>query len=165
MTRQPQSVFPILSSELGLPTSNYGHIPTRAEPAMLSSMEGWSRGETGARVQGRQRGGRLGGAGGRNLRLFLQSHQVYQTLPFAPGRKSKRQAGKAFREQGDHSSLSLEVAGAGSHVRSPQTSLWLLGLQTPVWFCLLVLPSYVCAGYRREALFHLHRLYRNPTAE
>ena len=66
---------------------------------MVSSMEGWTRGETGARVQGGQRGEPLGGAGRRNLRLFLQSHQVYQTLPFAPGRKSKRQAGKAFREQ------------------------------------------------------------------
>lgn len=89
---------------------------------------------------------------------------MYQTLPFAPGRKSKRQAGKAFREQ-DHSSLSLEVAGAVSHVGSPQMSLWLLVLQTPVWFCLLVLPSYACAGCRREALLRLYRLYRNPTVE
>lgn len=71
-------------------------------------------GKIGAHMHGGQRREHLAEAGRHILRFFLRPHCLYRTLPFAPGRKSKRHAWKAFRDQGEHSSLFLEVPGAGS---------------------------------------------------
>lgn len=124
--RGPLSGFPLLFCSLNWtyhPQTVDQHVLPRAQPATASSRERWHQEESMCPY--------ARGSKGRHWEGPVVDHQwvtsespVDQPLPSALCRsRSEGQAGKQWKllwEQRAHGTLSLDIAGAGSHVGSPQ---------------------------------------------